>query len=516
MKTFFTLLQIFSAELERTAGEDADNTSTASASKKISVVARRVLPALRHYSSWLLCVYDDLLMAAQKGANESPLAVQIRELWEVYANALTLLTSSFDVVHLPEIDYLLEEDEETLGFAPLAKDATSRRYLDAANGVQKWRMDDGGVGGVERSHPSVEMLYRIRELVIDGLDLVVGNKIPIVLVDNETGKSFVYRESGLPLHPSIHHPLASTNIENEDVQQQQEHPNSTTADTRSTVDYSSVSADMYRIVEGVERLVDSDVNDAAPAFLDGSGRPPTPQQQARSFNGGAATPFHQNAAVDRSGTPSAAGRLFFPDGGHQPLFPQAYAPRPALPAIQRSIWNTNFPSQVTAADHIPSPRTPPGLSQQGPLGPSNSAFQSPSEPPDLVATNRRTVSSFINPIASSGAGATAFGGPSSSSSRSLSHSWLQSNNNNQTLFPAPRYDQVMDRFDIPLGSGNSNMSYANNAFIASSSVSSGMGYPTSSASLGLGMDSAFDNGAATRRTVSQLGAIGQAPYGPGV
>ena len=167
VKTFFTLLQILSTELERIA--DPNSKDDKAGAEKISVVSRRVLPALRHYSSWLLCVNS--LLVAQKEGMESRLSIQTREFWKVYANTLTLFASTFDVVHLPDVDYLLEEDEETLGFAPLAKDATSRRYL-GANGVQKPRMDEVGV---ERSHPTIEMLYRIREFVIDGLDLVVSN-----------------------------------------------------------------------------------------------------------------------------------------------------------------------------------------------------------------------------------------------------------------------------------------------------------------------------------------------------
>ena len=99
------------------------------------------------------------------------MSVQIAEFWKIYANTLTLLALTFEVVSLPDIDYLLEEDEETLGFAPLDQEAVSRRYLDA-NGQRKPRMHNEGV---ERSHPNIEMLYRIREFVIDGLDLVVGN-----------------------------------------------------------------------------------------------------------------------------------------------------------------------------------------------------------------------------------------------------------------------------------------------------------------------------------------------------
>lgn len=168
VKTFFTLLQILLAEIERFAVEDANSKDAKVGADKITVVVRRILPALRHYSSWLLAARGLLVEYKEK---DTPLSIQITEFWKIYANALTLLASTFDVVNLPEVDYLLEEDEETLGFAPLDREVTSRRYLDI-NGQKKPRMHDTRT---ERSHPNIEMLYRIREFVIDGLDLVVGN-----------------------------------------------------------------------------------------------------------------------------------------------------------------------------------------------------------------------------------------------------------------------------------------------------------------------------------------------------
>lgn len=174
MKTFFTLLQILLAELEKSAVDDSTSKDTPQPDK-VTVVARRILPALRHYSSWLLTVSS--LLVAYKEEKDTPLSVQIAEFWRVYANTLTLLAFSFEVVNLPDVDYLLEEDEESLGFAPLDQEATSRRYMDGAN-RRKPRMNDEGV---ERSHPNIEMLYRIREFVIDGLDLVVGNVRDIFL-----------------------------------------------------------------------------------------------------------------------------------------------------------------------------------------------------------------------------------------------------------------------------------------------------------------------------------------------
>jgi hypothetical protein len=163
------LLQILLAEVERFAVEESNNKDGKNGPDKITAVARRVLPALRNYSSWLLTVSH--LLVTNREEKDTPLAVQITEFWKIYANTLTLLASTFDVVLLPEIDYLLEEDEETLCFVPLNKEATSRRYLDP-NGREKPRMNDPGV---ERNHPNIEMLYRIREFVIDGLDMVVSN-----------------------------------------------------------------------------------------------------------------------------------------------------------------------------------------------------------------------------------------------------------------------------------------------------------------------------------------------------
>lgn len=170
MKTFFTLLQILLGELERFATEDSESRESNTGSDKVTVVARRVLPALRNYSSWLLANCSSL--AAQIQDKDTALSVQIKEFWKIYANTLSLLASTFDVTALPEVEYLLEEDEEALGFKPLVNDATGRRYyLESAARTKPRTMDRG----VERNHPNQEMLYRIREFVIDGLDLVVGN-----------------------------------------------------------------------------------------------------------------------------------------------------------------------------------------------------------------------------------------------------------------------------------------------------------------------------------------------------
>uniref|UniRef100_A0A093US81 Protein SMG7L n=1 Tax=Talaromyces marneffei PM1 TaxID=1077442 RepID=A0A093US81_TALMA len=250
VKTFFTLLQILLAELERFATEDYDSKESQHGSEKITVVARRVLPALRNYSSWLLTNYSSL--TAQKRDKDTVLSVQIQEFWKIYANTLTLLSSTFDVKNIPEVEYLLEEDEETLGFQPLINEATSRRYL-SENGMTKPRML---APGIERNHPNIEMLYRIREFVIDGLDLVI------------------YNEEGLPSQfyasPRGHQPtIASTNVQRDEISNVQ--PARNTTEGRSAFGGSqsasiSASTNFNRIVEGVEKLVESDTYEAPPAM----------------------------------------------------------------------------------------------------------------------------------------------------------------------------------------------------------------------------------------------------------
>ncbi|GAM34891.1 hypothetical protein TCE0_015r02774 [Talaromyces pinophilus] len=268
VKTFFTLLQILLGELERFATEDSDSKESQHGSEKVTVVARRVLPALRNYSSWLATNCGSLI--AQKEDNDTVLSVQVQEFWKIYANTLTLLASTFDVPRLLEVEYLLEEDEETLGFKPLINEATSRRY-QTNKGTTKPRMLDPGI---ERNHPNIEMLFRIREFVVDGLDLVVKNRIPIAFVDENERKIFIYQEEGLPSQfyasPRGHQPaIPSTNVQRDEIRNAQRARN--TIEGRSAFGGSqsasiSASTNFNRIVEGVEKLVESDTYEAPPAM----------------------------------------------------------------------------------------------------------------------------------------------------------------------------------------------------------------------------------------------------------
>ncbi|KAL5342956.1 hypothetical protein BJX70DRAFT_409232 [Aspergillus crustosus] len=498
VKTYFTLLQILLAEVERFAIEDSAIEDSAKGTKagadKVTVVVRRILPALRNYSSWLLTVSNYLVAYNEK---DTPLAVQLTEFWKIYANTLTLLASTFDVVHLPEVDYLLEEDEETLCFIPLSK-GTSRRYLDA-NGQPKPSMNDPGV---ERSHPNIEMLYRIREFVIDGLDLVVGNKIPIALVDDEDKKTFIYKEDGLPSQffasPSgHHHTVSAASIDREDIQQVKQATYN--ADTRSTFGDSqsasiSMSTNMHGIVEGVERLVESDTYENAPIV---------PNQLAP-------TPVLRKEIFPARQTPVAPPGLGPPMASYSAALDnlppsQPYTSRPALPGFS-NIWNTALASEVRDTS---LPRTPPGLGPpQEPIVSRNTNSPYQYVHHDTVATNEMLRQSLLGQPQLQGNSLNGHSpispmlAPPMYHQRHPSSPWDHDGiAATATPFSQQAFAQsaTLGLPSQPMSSGLTNASWANNAFL-DSTLSSGVGF--SSTALG-----------SNRKTSStQYGAIGSSPH----
>ncbi len=282
MKTFFTFLQILQPELERFGGEESGTGSSdrpLNGLDKITVVARRVLPALRQYSSWM--VSNTAFLVAQVG--DTSRTVQIKELWKVYANTLTLLAATFPVSELPEIGYLLEEDVDTLGFKPFTSDRSWRRYFVNQRGETQDRKPKWNDRGVERHHPNVEMLGRVRDFLVDGLTLATDDvrttlravdiqltcpqTVPISLIPGTT--QFAYQEEGVPSEllasPSGHQAtLSSTSIEREDIPAINGHANkSAVPDAASNIDdQASQSASMNTAMNHmVDKIVGSEADD---------------------------------------------------------------------------------------------------------------------------------------------------------------------------------------------------------------------------------------------------------------
>lgn len=186
VKTFFVLLQVLQPELERLSEADdvtKNGDRATQLSDKITAVARRTLPGLRLYSTWFSRCWQVL----NANIADTLTTVDVQELWKAYAATLTLLVSSFPVDQLPAEDYMLEEDADTIGFQPLVSPNTMKLWYSGENLKQKWT-------DLERNHPNVEMLMRVKDLLIDGLMLTQTADAPLDL----DGSRFIYREEGLP------------------------------------------------------------------------------------------------------------------------------------------------------------------------------------------------------------------------------------------------------------------------------------------------------------------------------
>ncbi|KAH7407086.1 hypothetical protein DE146DRAFT_418768 [Phaeosphaeria sp. MPI-PUGE-AT-0046c] len=186
VKTFFVLLQVLQPELERLSEADdvtKNGDRATQLSDKITAVARRTLPGLRLYSTWFSRCWQVL----NANIADTLTTVDVQELWKAYAATLTLLASSFPVDQLPAEEYMLEEDTDTIGFQPLVSPNTMKLWYSGESLKQKWT-------DLERNHPNVEMLMRVKDLLIDGLMLTQTADAPLDL----DGSRFIYREEGLP------------------------------------------------------------------------------------------------------------------------------------------------------------------------------------------------------------------------------------------------------------------------------------------------------------------------------
>jgi hypothetical protein len=199
IRVLFVLLQILQPELEvLVAGEDLPNASPKSKQREtITAVARRILPALRQYSIWL--VSQAPIVTATVG--NGPLNLHIKQMWNLYADVMTTIVGTFPVDNLPTVEYLLEEDEITVGFKPLREPPNIESGINVyigSNGVLKPRFTDPGM---ERSHPNVEMLARVRDIILCALSLHLMDQSPIKL--NSETKKFIFVEEGLQFPSQI-------------------------------------------------------------------------------------------------------------------------------------------------------------------------------------------------------------------------------------------------------------------------------------------------------------------------
>ncbi|KIX10076.1 uncharacterized protein Z518_01157 [Rhinocladiella mackenziei CBS 650.93] len=179
-RTFSLLLKLLLDEFQLLVkGTDGTTTKYPDRPVQITATTRRLLPHLRLYSGWLLSTVPFILVSEK---------ARMRELWRIYAEALSLFTSTFSLTKVPELPYMLDEDQDTLAFTPFSDFVRETRFLDAA-GQMKPSYD--GEAFDPRSSED-EMLYRIKCMVRDGIYLCKRQlkgpfeslSIPLYFADN--------------------------------------------------------------------------------------------------------------------------------------------------------------------------------------------------------------------------------------------------------------------------------------------------------------------------------------------
>ncbi|KAL8764194.1 MAG: hypothetical protein Q9184_000163 [Pyrenodesmia sp. 2 TL-2023] len=169
-QTFRTLLRLLLVEYENRSKPDRSDGLDV-----LTPASRRLLPGLRLYSSWLIT--RAALLSAHLG--DATFGKSIKDFWATYVEVLTLILSTTSFANLPQVEYLLEEDEEIIGFGPLQEEQHQRKFLDPGTLKRKPKCYEQGV---KRHHPNVETLCRIRDFVEDAIELAENEFVPIKFV----------------------------------------------------------------------------------------------------------------------------------------------------------------------------------------------------------------------------------------------------------------------------------------------------------------------------------------------
>ena len=92
----------------------------------------------------------------------------VRDFWAFYTEAMSLLLSATKVNDLPPLEYLLEEDVDTIGFRPLQQMQMQRKLAVSESFLRRASLCEVIV---KRQPAHIEMQYRIRDLLDDALEL---------------------------------------------------------------------------------------------------------------------------------------------------------------------------------------------------------------------------------------------------------------------------------------------------------------------------------------------------------
>ncbi|KAL9014248.1 MAG: hypothetical protein Q9173_001090 [Seirophora scorigena] len=172
IRTFSTILRLL--------GTAYKSCAKAHGSEEVNAIApavRRLLPGLRYYSSWLMS--RAALLSAY--LSDLTMGLIIKGFWTTYVGTLSLISSTTSFDDLPRLDYLLEDDEEIIGFRPLQEEQLRQTPLHPAATTGKPKCHEQGI---KRYHPNIEMLCRIRDFVEDAIRLAQSQFVPISFIQD--------------------------------------------------------------------------------------------------------------------------------------------------------------------------------------------------------------------------------------------------------------------------------------------------------------------------------------------
>jgi Est1 DNA/RNA binding domain/Telomerase activating protein Est1 len=178
IKTFAAILELFERALDDDLREDISSPVQQEArneSIKLPSLGHRTLPSILLYTLWLTTNWADL--QAIDNAVDPASALAVQDLWRHFGIILSLLTKHFwmHVAELPEVKYLLPEQEMTIGFGPV-RCGTTEEFWTTDGKVSKARYAsreklDSPVSGTSRTNSHRDDIERIRFIMTCGIRL---------------------------------------------------------------------------------------------------------------------------------------------------------------------------------------------------------------------------------------------------------------------------------------------------------------------------------------------------------
>ncbi|KAL4076715.1 hypothetical protein V8B97DRAFT_2004429 [Scleroderma yunnanense] len=205
------LLEVGTAQLATPPPPDVSDNDLA---PKITAAFRRMLPALRAASKWIVGNVGYVIKATSSSScgheegdsrEESALRDVMSLLYNRFAEFYTALGKVFPIDKLPRLEAPLDEDVDLRGFLPLRgrmrgdEVADSGKYATADSTGDHQRDGDGprqndghaAVAIVEKVHPNEEQLMRIWDLLMDAKGLTDIEGFPVHM----EGSTFVFGDA---------------------------------------------------------------------------------------------------------------------------------------------------------------------------------------------------------------------------------------------------------------------------------------------------------------------------------